>query len=784
MSNQGSFGRQLFDAGGPDSLYDLERSADKSKGFQELDSLVQGVLELSLVGERVILLERNRQSDRLSIPALAANLVPVLEASFTLAKQQFSGAWFLPDTASLKSGLPNLPWNIAHYPRFATGITWEERARISLEDGAPAVFVWAVLEPLFEQLYLPIELRGHLSGMKSREERLAAWRSASELLMAMAINVGNEFEAIRFGGGWSRLSAVEQLETKRQYLTTLSSHLLPEAAARYRLYKIAPLVERYYKVARDGRAKRSRVLTRALERTLAGFFVGDWLKFLDYIGEQPHPDEEIATVLPKPRLFVADATNVSSVAEDLGLPAEEVRRVVATYFDGDGGIATASPISARTDALKTYWSQFNLLHSTQEPGSRSLWGLVEESRRVWADANGPDWFHPELYRELLPQELIDKIDALWGGIMLPRWPDRIVSEISPHGLMAEALGPALKFWQGAALTAWFVCEGPMSRTTLGGLESYFQNELTKLAEGNCPIDASLFKELREAEMRLGPPQPMQGNERRTEITPGLSVGITINLGTRRGGFPMVRDIISKHRTRWTEQLFDKYLLSLWQSELRGAAEDFARVVANRGKVPTARQYSADASQVVCHWFGGDLRELYGAIGEKCDVHPRRLNLMPKSRRSFVEDVFRRLGGVPFRQSSSNGSPEEIVEQSEQRERHGMLTWLASESLTFVQLHEALGRPPDVREFGSSRFSYRSTALSSDLQEAWSRYSDVVNDARAWSADSARQEPLAPETVNASKPESAEATTAVISDSVSTGSQNIGPRPWWARLFGR
>ena len=34
---------------------------------------------------------------------------------------------------------------------------------------------------------------------------------------------------------------------------------------------------------------RRRALTRELEATLSGFFGGDWLALLNYVGEEPHP---------------------------------------------------------------------------------------------------------------------------------------------------------------------------------------------------------------------------------------------------------------------------------------------------------------------------------------------------------------------------------------------------------------------------------------------------------------------------------------------------------------
>ena len=137
-----------------------------------------------------------------------------------------------------------------------------------------------------------------------------------------------------------------------------------------------------------------------------------------------------------------------------------------------------------------------------------LWGLVSESRRVSLGAASEGPYRHGLYERLLPRKLLSEIEDAWGSKMLPRNPERIVTEPFPHAAMAEAFGPALKFWHGCALTAWFLCEGPYSRTDLPGIESYHRKELDVLGELGTPIDAGLFAGLVAAERRLGPPLPL------------------------------------------------------------------------------------------------------------------------------------------------------------------------------------------------------------------------------------------------------------------------------------
>jgi hypothetical protein len=65
-------------------------------------------------------------------------------------------------------------------------------------------------------------------------------------------------------------------------------------------------------------------------------------------------------------------------------------------------------------------------------------------------------------------------------------------------------------------------------------------------------------------------------------------------------------------------------------------------------------------------------------------------------------------------------------QVEEQERITKLAWLAEESLHLLQLEEALGRPPTMKEFGGSSFEYRSVVLGSSVEDAWERYTSIVD----------------------------------------------------------
>jgi hypothetical protein len=744
MSDAATFGRAAAAVRDAGELLALEGRVDANTRFADIDDLIGDLVVRSLTGQRIVTVQRGRQNDTITVDGLTATRSDVLADRYVVANQHARGAWFVPEKGSLKAGVMNFPATFAAQPRFAGGIIWEERARVLLGQNPDAVLSWAVLEPLFEELFLPFELRGRLVGTKSQEDQLAAWTTVDALLASLELEFADELAVMRYGGGWSRLRSAEQLEAKQRLLAALASEATPALAARYRAHRLLRLITRYYAKAKDGRARRKQVLTRPLEKTLSGFFGGDWLAFLDLLGEEPHPDEEIAVAIPETKLMVGGTKTVATVAAEKGLPAEEVERMLATFWETSAqqGAGVTSPVEERVAALEHFWHPFDELHGRQTSGMRSLWGLVEDMREIRIGWEGPEWYHARQYADLLPATLSRDIERLWGSIMLPRWPDRVVSEIAPHALMAEAFGPALHFWHGTALTAWFLCEGPYSRTDMIGLATYHQDALAALQRLGCPIDAGLFAELQEAEQHLGPPEPITNDRSTHEVVPGISIEFSTSMGSRRSGFERLRDIITRHRRAWAERYLGAYLRARWETELREAARLHAQAIAERGKPPTAKQFARHAATPVNHWFGGDIEGFYAAVGEKSPVHPQRVMLMPQDRRAFALAVFERLGGKPFHRETIVASHEEGQAQAEEQDRITKLGWLAGQSLHLIQLAEALGRPPTMKEFGAPSFEYRSAVIAPDVEAAWNRYAALIETVRREPAKWSHAEPAA------------------------------------------
>lgn len=716
-----SFGRIVV--GEPSRLLLLEAERRAHMRFEKVDALVASVLVSALQGQTVVTHSRGpRRNDEVTIERLDAEQRRTLDDVFSLESQNSRGAWYFPERANVSIGLVNFPAHFRRHDRFAWGTAITEDASVVLKNSSDGVFVWAMLEPLFERLFEVFALRGHRAGMIVPADGRHAWLDAEKRLDALGFNVGKELSPMRSAHSWCMLEITKQLDVKRELLNTLAGQVRPENGKRYRASCLVALIQRYYENAKNGSPKKTRVLTRPYQRTLSAFFGGDWLAFLDYIGEPPHPDEQITTALPKARPFVRAKRQVKEVAAAKGVSPEAVQEILSSYWAQSGA---SSPVEQRVAVLRRYWIAFDQAHARQVPGMLSLWGLVDEGGFITFDDVWRSPYTPNLYRNLLATDLISEIDGLWGTTVSERFPDRIVSESFPHRAMAQAFGPALQFWHGCALTAWFVCEGPSSRTDMAGLPRYHAPHLDLLKEMQCPIPNELFDELRLGETNLGPPQQIVDRVSETEVLPGLSIRTQTSLGTRRDGFELLRDTITKHRRTWADRYIDKYLHARSEIEIQGVVERFYRMIADRGKAPTIKQFAKFGLKATNHWFGGDVSGLYAAMKEKTPAMVARKTIMPTDRVGFAWSVFCALGGKPFERKSLVQDREEATAQAEAQQRNHQLKRLAEESLRYIQLEEALGQAPTLDEFGRSSFARMAERVSDDVEKAWSTYGQAI-----------------------------------------------------------
>jgi len=516
---------------------------------------------------------------------------------------------------------------------------------------------------------------------------------------------------------------VPEVVALREALGAAWGEVAGEAGERYRIFRIGQLVERYYSKAKKGPPLRRAVLTKPLGRTLTAYFGGDWLAFLAYLGERPNPGEEIVQTLPETKLFTGGAEKAAALAVEHGVSEEQMKGLLAAYFQSEDG---SSPVEQRVATLERHWQAFDRLHAELRTGEEGLWGLIQEHDYVMANTSSEEDgdYRPRAWERLLSADLNAEIERLWGVGVLARWPEVLVTEPSPHARLAECLGPALRFWQGAALTAWFLCVGPYSRTSLEGLAEYHSRELEALEALGAPVDSRLFSELNAAEERDGVP----------EHGGGISITISVGFGSERQGreqhvsFETLRDIISVHRRRWSELHLGSYLRSAWERDLRELGDAYYRSSAERGKDLTVKQFAKLAGASANRWFGGDLAAVYNVLGLKAPPAPvRTARLVPADPDSFATALYEEMRGI------RSALPPSWKEDPEERRQWNDFMNLASQCVKYLQIQEASGAPPTIAQFGRQQFGYRSHVLSEDIEEAWSFYEAAI--ARVLSAPS-------------------------------------------------
>jgi hypothetical protein len=720
-----SFGRHLLQLS-PEAGLAAERESGACATFAQIDALTDQIVRGSITGEQVATVVRGEPVDELHL-AITNRDRDVLEGAFRLGSQQARGAWFLPEQATLHVGNANLPYHCRRHARFASEMARGETIRVDFRESSEALYYWSVLEPLIDLIYRPFIIRSDCAGL-SREEQLELWSKVEANYGLLGVNVRAALAVFKFGGGWSKLRAPEQISARERLLEALAASLGEGTPSLHRIARIQGLLHRYYQRAKRGATapKMRQVLSKDFQKVVSGFFGGDWLSFLRYIGETAHPDERIAKALPEPKLYVLAKERVPTVAAAHSISPIEIERILRAFW---GGEHSESPVQRRVAALEHYWLSFDQIHSRQAPGDKPLWGFVPESRALalhgaGKGSYGPSWYAPGSYESLLPTDLLEEIEQLWSGFFLSTRPTAIVSTVSPQGLMAETFGPALRFWHGAGLTAWFVSEGPYSRTNMAGLANYHRRDLSQLEALSCPIDRSLFDELMAAEKKLGKPMPINDphSEHRTDLGT-LTLTMSVQIGSRRDGFLSLRNILRAYRRDWTKRYLDKYFRALWEAEIRTAAREYNRLLEKKGKAPSIKQFARFADDATNHWFGGDVSALFAAFGEKSPVAPDRVRFLPRDVQKFMWRVFVALGGkaTSFDDLEDLEQPARSIEWGNHLDRKR----LAEYSPRYVQLCEGSGQTPSLKEFGRTMFQQGARILAEDIEEAWSKYGEIV-----------------------------------------------------------
>lgn len=689
-------GRQLHAADGPDPWFALEH-AGRVDGFDPVEQALLAAVTDLLAGRDVITITEH--SNRTQTLSLARGDAELVEQTWSESAQNARGAWWLQG-AQTDVSISLLTPRLVKLGDTALASIPTPKVKASPASGA-LMFTAVVLEPALQTLLAPLLLRS-LGAPKDVAKRQAAWGQhlgALDLLGLADGPVGAAARRIGPDGDWRRLDRAGRQQLRLEYLTALKAHVTIDTIRRLRLVALAELVDGVY-----GKAKKATgtgdlvmplaktVLTKARQPVLSAWFGGDWLALLRYLGESANPSEQLVTRLPETPLTVVTPDAVDRVAADTGLSTDAVEDILRAYHDPGAAAPDGAPAGAavgstgagisgvhdRIAAVRLLFDRLGELQSRQElTGPSAVNALTDESH-------------------VLGSDLLSRVSQLWGGVCLPRYPDKVVTRLWPLDGAVEAAGVALTFWHEVFLTCWYTCAGPYARAEIKALEEYYgrhyQPALNELGFG---VDRSLFTDLIAASKKLGRAKPITDNSSTKDIGHGLSITISMSSGSTRSGFEHLRDVVAAHRAAWMRQHLDAYLDQAWRGPVESVAREFQRTVAAKGKPPTHKQFGALGAKAATAWFGGSLEALYGAIGERAAAPSVRVDATHGRGTEVRPGLFTRLGGDPLAAKAKTGD-------YKAQTAVWMVRDLTRRAEKWIQLYEALGQPPTFKEIGGDQ----------------------------------------------------------------------------------
>lgn len=580
-STTATFGAAYLEAADAAARLALDHAEQRREPFTAADALIARLITTALRGERIATHSGLQDNPRRALGVralipLAAPELDTLRDCFDAAAQERRGSWHLP-TKHVRIDLG--PMHLAHWlardDRFVLSMAASDHFVTNLRDSGLAVALWAIA-PLFEELSIPLTIRsGWGLGRMADDRHSKLWQRCDSLYAALGIDP-TPVARFRIGTGWSTHTAETVIGLRRDLIESWAT--ADDLAERYRAYRVGQLIEGYYAKAKNGRATRKQVLVgQTSGRTLTAYFGGDWLAFLAYMGQEPHTKEAVITALPKVRVVGEGARTAEGVAAKHGLAAEDVKQMLAAFWQRS---EANSPAEERVAAMKRFWDEFDRHLEALDPDINERPEAIQTRPQYWIRGHRTG---ANAESSWLSTSLLQEVHRLWGTVVLPRWPDRLVTGLEPHLVSTEAFGVALTFW-------YFVSSSVRRATSFGyanaqadiaKLEAARQSHVESLASLGAPVDASLFSELRALEQahRHG----------------------------REGWYETARDVVTRHRRAWAAEHRDSYLQRRWQSAVRSIAEIYHRTVADRGGKPlTAKQLATLAADTANQWFGGDL----------------------------------------------------------------------------------------------------------------------------------------------------------------------------------
>jgi hypothetical protein len=257
---------------------------------------------------------------------------------------------------------------------------------------------------------------------------------------------------------------------------------------------------------------------------------------------------------------------------------------------------------------------------------------------------------------------------------------------------ASAKGPAYKFWTALATA---VSYGGHALGRLDRPDGYYTPLMTELAELRCPVSPDI------------------------DGLAGARLGLLNPENIAR-----LRDIVTRHRRRWAEESLGRYLEARWRADLTAASDAYSRRAADKAKDPAPKHFAPDASAAANNWFAGDLTGVYRAIGLKLQFESTADLRLPADVRPFINRVHALLdAAVPVPAPSGAAVPE----REPSARRVVTIGGLARSAVLWVQLREALGRPPELKDY-PHQFDHSAQNLVLGIDDAWVVFSAAVEGA--------------------------------------------------------
>lgn len=732
-------GRQLWESADAGEYLQVEQATEARKQFEELDDVLKKLVKVSLRGRQAVKARRKTRTGNqpgLYFPELGKQERELIEEYFMPVNQEARGQWALPEAWTASCGPANLTFHHAEAPEAMLTLAMDDRTRVEMtiqarDEGQTrghdaTICLWALL-PFYEQLAAPLFLRSaprlRPAGAKKLADQQERWQEAEAFYSQLGVDQ-TLIEPFLPGNGFASLSRDQVIELRGKLLDGWEEISL-RAADYWRAISVGELVDRFYKrAAKGGAPTRKQVMKKALEPTLTLWFGGDWVAFLDYLGEEPAPQEELVTSLPETSLVGAPSADDSQVAE---IDQQEIELILSSYWGQAGG----NPARQRVEALSGLWEraeQVYLKLDIADDNGLSDQVVEQLGGAWWSNPRFPDK-HAIPLESLLGPDLADTIERLWGTSTPERYTGRLVTERYPLRAAVEVLGDAWVYWHGKV--AWLysaMCEDTVSVNQLKRVFSGGGHEEKQLERAGFPIPEEFFGQA-QAEIEslddFEPPKGLLGLVVKS-IGGGGGPGVSISIGDPHEddddtyvdpkSLGRLLQILLNARAQWAQDNLAGWLEYRWTKQLSEAADQYQRQLARRGKPPTNTQLFKLGEEPARWWFGGSIDGVCGALAVPSPGQEPYERLLPGDVDAFERRLFTRLGGHPY---NSDDTDKENDRQSE-------ISGLVDTSVRLLRQTEALGeRPPMDKYFARSGHQ----PLDPDPEVAWDKLWAMIEEER-------------------------------------------------------